>query len=136
VILGVSICTSVSLNSSVILLPMYFLCLFFMSYGLSLVAALLYVYFRDLKHILALVMQLWFYGTPVFYNPDMIPPKYHWILLANPVGGCFVGLHKILAYGEWPPTESILSSLVWGFVLLGFGLIVFKRVHRNVIEHL
>jgi len=136
VILGVSILTDVPLSGSIVLLPVFFLCLFFMSYGLSLVLGLLYVYFRDLKHILGLVLQLWFYGTPVFYNPDMVPPKYHWILIANPVGGCFVGLHKILAYGEWPSTESIVSSLFWAFVMMTLGLIVFKTTHRDVIENL
>lgn len=136
VILGVSVLTDVPLSGSIVLLPFFFMCLFFMSYGLSLVLGLLFVYFRDLSHILGLVMQLWFYGTPVFYNPDMVPAKYHWILLANPVGSCFVSLHQILAYGQWPSQEMIGCSVLWAFVLMSFGLFVFKSTHREVIENL
>jgi lipopolysaccharide transport system permease protein len=136
IIFGVSIFTGVHLGSSVLLLPVLFFSLFFISYGMSLILGLTYVYFRDLKHILGLAMQLWFYGTPVFYNPDMVPAKYHWLLLANPAGGAFVGLHKIFAEGEWPATEYIISSVVWAFVIMSLGLFVFWKLHRDVVENL
>jgi lipopolysaccharide transport system permease protein len=81
-------------------------------------------------------MQLWFYGTPVFYNPEMVPQKYHWLLLVNPVGGAFVSLHKIFAEGVWPANEYILSSVIWAVVIMFAGLLVFERSYREVVEHL
>jgi lipopolysaccharide transport system permease protein len=136
IIFGVSIFTDVHLGSSVLLLPVLFFALFFISYGMSLILSLTYVYFRDLKHILGLAMQLWFYGTPVFYNPEMVPAKYHWLLLANPAGGAFVGLHKIFAEGTWPAPEYVLSSVIWAFVIMSAGLWVFWKLHRDVVENL
>jgi ABC-type polysaccharide/polyol phosphate export permease len=136
VILGVSVFTDVPLSGSVIYLPYFFLCLFFMSYGLSLILGMLFIYFRDLKHAIGLVIQLWFYGTPVFYNPNMVPPKYHWILWANPTSGVFVGLHDVLAYGQWPGIESIVSSGAWAFAIMAAGLFVFKATYQEAIENL
>jgi lipopolysaccharide transport system permease protein len=136
IIFGVSFFTDVHLGSSILLLPLIFFSLFFMSYGLSLFLGLTYVYFRDLKHIVNLAIQLWFYGTPVFYNPDMVPAKYHWLLIANPAGGAFVSLHKIFSEGTWPASEYIVSMVIWAFVIMSFGFFVFKKTARDVVENL
>jgi ABC-type polysaccharide/polyol phosphate export permease len=66
----------------------------------------------------------------------MVPAKYHWLLLANPAGGAFVGLHKIFAEGTWPAPEYVLSSVIWAFVIMSAGLWVFWKLHRDVVENL
>jgi ABC-type polysaccharide/polyol phosphate export permease len=136
IMIGVSIFSGVELGGSVILLPYLFLCLFLICYGVALILGVLHVYFRDLKHLTSILMQLWFYGTPVIYDVAMIPPKYHWVIYANPVGGCFVGFHQILGAGIWPDSSLVLSAGLWAVATSSVALALFKASYRDVAENL
>lgn len=136
VIFGACLVAGVSLGTSVILVPFYFVLLFLMTYSLSLVLAIVMVYFRDLKHAGNLLMQIWFYGTPVVYDEKLIPPAYHWILWVNPLGQLFTGLHAVLVRGEWPATESIAASTAWTVVFVLGALGVYKKLGRELVEKL
>ena len=46
------------------------------SLGISLFFAALYVRFRDIRHVLPLVTQIWFFASPVFYSPAIVPENY------------------------------------------------------------
>lgn len=41
--------------------------------------------YRDLKHLLALGVQLWMYATPVVYPLSSVPKKWRWVYTINPV---------------------------------------------------
>ena len=98
----------------------YFGTLFLIAYSLSSILAIAFVFFRDLRHILGIVLQIWMYGTPVIYDEVMIPEKYKWILYANPVGMVFKGIHCVLVQGTWPSGLDIGIPALW---MLGLFLI-------------
>jgi len=82
------------------LFPIYLGILFLMTYFITLTMSVLYVYFRDLRHIVSVLMQLWFYGTPVIYESAMIPEKYQFVLYLNPVALIFHGLHESVIHSR------------------------------------
>lgn len=136
VMIGASLISGVSLGPSLVLLPFLFFCLFLICYGVALIVGVLYVFLRDLKHLTSLIMQLWFYGTPVIYSLTMIPAKYKWVLYANPVAGCFIGFQKILGEGVWPSSDLVVSSVAWAFVITLSALTLFKLTYQDVAENL
>jgi lipopolysaccharide transport system permease protein len=104
-----------------------------LTYGLSLLLSLMYVYFRDLKPLMALILQFWFYLTPVLYTEDMVPEKYRWLLSLNPIGQIFVGLQKAVK-GEFLSVDGWACALAWSFGLFLVSLITLKRVRNDVVE--
>src|SRR5262249_53579381 len=58
------------------------LCLF--NFGVTLFLAVATVYFRDLTHIIKIVLGALFYLVPVVYPLDQIPEKYRYLFLLNP----------------------------------------------------
>lgn len=122
--------SGVDLGTSVVLLPLLFGCLFLITYGLSLILAHLFVFFRDLRHLMTLVMQIWFYGTPVIYDENMIPEKYSWILYANPLGTMFTSLHDVFARGVWPSREHLLALISWTL-----GITIAARLFQTQFSH-
>lgn len=136
ILIGAALISGVSLGPSLVLLPAYFLALFLISYCFSLILAVAFVFFRDLRHLMGIILQLWFYGTPVIYDESMIPAKYHWVLYLNPVAYVFSALHKVLVKGEWPDfmTAGIVSF--WTLLALAVALGVQKRFGRGLVENI
>lgn len=136
IMIAASIISGVHLGPSVIMVAPYFFALFMMSYGMSLVLAMLQVYFRDLKHLINILLQIWFYGTPVIFDTQMIPDKYKWIIFANPLGTTFVGLHQVFGKGGWPSPSNALIVAIWTLFTLFIAGIFYVKLGADIAESL
>lgn len=136
VLIGGSMLSSVDLGPSLIMLLLYFPMLFLIAYSLSLILAIGLVYFRDLRHILGIILQVWFYATPVIYDVSMIPPQFRIILYLNPVADIFLGLHDVLAKGIWPDPTSVMRASAWVCILVGVAALVHRKVAINLVERI
>jgi ABC-type polysaccharide/polyol phosphate export permease len=136
ILIGTAWLSSVSLGPSLIMLAYFFFTFFLMTYSLSLILGIFFVYFRDLKHLMSLVTQLWLYATPVFYDAKMLPPKFAWLPYANPVGTTFIAFHRILSQGEWCTQTEVWVTAAWTTAFLALGLGVYKLFAQDVAENL
>lgn len=136
VMVGAAFISGVGLNASLLLIFYYFALLFLTTYGLSLMLAIAFVYFRDLRHLIGIMMQIWFYMTPVIYSEHMIPEKYHWVVYLNPIGLLFSAMHGILAEGQWPTLLYLIQPAAWSFVILFAALLVRKHLCRELVEQI
>ena len=136
VIFGACLVSGVPLGFSVLLLPLYIALLFLITYSFSLILAVFMVYFRDLKHAGGLIMQVWFYATPVVYDESLIPEGYRWILWANPLGQIFSGFHKMLVHGAWPAPAALGASVAWAAAFMLAALLVQRAMGRELVEKL
>lgn len=110
--------------------------LFVFTYSLSFLLACLYVYLRDLKHLIGIVIQLWMYLTPILYTVDMVPKNYQWVIWINPLSGFFVCLREALL-GAKPVGWIELGSFAgWTLFLLLIGELVRKTASSRIIEKL
>lgn len=85
--------------------------------GVGLVAGVLHVYFRDMNALLGVVLQAWFYLTPVVYSLDMAPPRLRQLLLLNPMVGVVDGFRGF-ALGQ----PIALGTLAWSIVAAGLSV--------------
>lgn len=136
ILVGASLISGTNLGWSLLSLPFFLLALFTMAYSLGVILSIAFVYFRDLKHILSLVLQAWFYATPVIYNADMIPVRYHWILFLNPVAKSFTAIHGLFVDGRWPTDGEWIMTGIWALVLMTTALFVHRRFSGGLIENL
>lgn len=117
-------------------LGVYGLLLFLMTYSLSLIVGIGFVYFRDLRHLVGLGLQLLFYATPVLYSAEMIPEKYRWFLYFNPLAHLFDGIHRILVEGLSPDLFSLAISCAWVGVLLAITFVFLRKFGPELVENL
>jgi ABC-type polysaccharide/polyol phosphate export permease len=108
--------------------------------GLALMLAVANVYFRDTQHFLAILMQLWFYASPIIYPPETtIFHDHHWVKTyyrLNPMDR-FVEVFRNLLYdGRWPSLANTLIVFGVSVVSLGLGLAVFRRFQGRMAEEL
>jgi lipopolysaccharide transport system permease protein len=134
VIFIMKIVMSVGFSFKLIQLFPLLVALFLMAYALALILSIIYVYFRDLKYLVGLVIQFWFYMTPVMYSAEMIPEKFRFLLYLNPIGSLFVGLKKSVVTNDWMNGGDILACSLWtiGLTLVAYTLLT--RVRYKVVE--
>lgn len=122
----VSVVSEVSLGTSLFAVPIIFLSVAISAYAVALSMAIAYVYLHDLKHLSSLILQFWFYATPVLYESALVPTSFRWLLYLNPVGGPFIGMKDIFVRGEWPSIEVFALTVMWPVVLLLVSILYFK----------
>lgn len=114
----------------------FFFLMFIQSYGFALIFGTLFVFLRDLKHVIGIVMQVWFYLTPVIYQKEMIPPEYKWMSLFNPVGYLFHGVHESLVFDRGISWEMFFICVIWTFGTLFVGFIIYNHFKKIIVENL
>jgi lipopolysaccharide transport system permease protein len=109
------------------------------SVGLALLFSSLTVFYRDMRHLIDILIQVWFYVTPVIYPPEFLEklPQV-WMraaLLANPATP-LVRLFQLALYEGRAPSLALLGGATASAVgVLGLGLAVFLRHEDEHIYH-
>lgn len=112
----------------------YLMFLFLFCYSLSIILSYVFVYFRDLKFMFSVIIQFWFYLTPIMYSKDLIPAQYFNLIYLNPIGPIFLGLHDAILGEQIVQTHYYISSLVWLIILIPISVLVMKK--KNMVEML
>jgi ABC-2 type transport system permease protein len=108
-------------------LPVPMFALFLFTLGMTFLFATANVYYRDVAHILQVVLSAWFYFTPIIYGLNMMPPNRQWLFKLNPIIYVINGFRLAVYYGQLPRWQSIAASLVCGLVALVLGYWVFRK---------
>lgn len=110
-----------------IILPLILLLQVVLVMGLGLIAAALNIFYRDVQPMLALVIQLWFYASPIIYPVTMVPEKYRFFYYLNPMAGILESYRDILLRQSMPGYYLLFSG-VFSIVVFLLGYWFFKRV--------
>jgi homopolymeric O-antigen transport system permease protein len=108
-------------------LPVPLLILSIFTLGATFLFATANVYYRDVAHIVQILLQVLFYVTPIIYSADMFPPKYRWAFHLNPLNYLFNGFRLAVYNGQLPRIQSIAASLVCALIALVIGFAIFRR---------
>jgi ABC-type polysaccharide/polyol phosphate export permease len=104
------------------------------TFGVSLILTSLNVYFRDIQIAWSTFMPAIFYATPIAYTFSVIPEKYKFIALMNPLYYYINGLRDILYYNRAISLIDFAIMLGIGSAFLWFGLIIFNRLKKGFIS--
>ncbi len=118
----------IPLNVNLILiLPFIIIVQLALALGIGLLGSSLFVFYRDIRHVVALGMQIWFYATPIIYPLETVPANLLGLYQLNPMVGIMQAYRDILLYQRLPGPSLLYSLGVAVFILLlGYGF--FKRV--------
>lgn len=126
----------ISPGLNLLLLPLFWILLFFFVLGISLVIGTLTVFFRDINHIVPIGTQILFYITPVLYAEERMPASIRTVIDLNPFTH-FLHLYELVIFGA-PGTVWTLVGLcaTMSLVSLSVGLLVLESNNNRVIYYL
>ena len=117
-------------------LPLILLVHFAFIAGLVLGLATLNVFLRDIQHILANLLTLWFFLTPILYPLSQVPGSFKKFVLLNPAALFTLGYQDIFFYRRSPDPWHLIPSLILSVVTLGLGIALFEHYKETLAEKL
>ena len=116
--------------------PLAIIIQFVLTMGLGLIIAPLVVFFRDLERAIKLVLRFLFYASPIIYGlPDLRDLGLERVAAFNPLAGIF-SLYRAAFFPGQLDWFAIAVSAGMSIVLLGVGLLVFRRTERSVLKEI
>jgi homopolymeric O-antigen transport system permease protein len=116
-----------------LLLPLFLVGTMAAAAGTGLWFAALIVTYRDFRYVVAFVVQLWLYATPVLYSLGIIPERWRLLYAINPMAGMISGFRATVLGGPWQPAVIGVSALS-ALVLFVLGLRYFMNVERRFAD--
>jgi ABC-type polysaccharide/polyol phosphate export permease len=121
---------------SILLLPAAILLTYLFVFGISLTMAVTTVYFRDLSHLVRVLLSCFFYLIPIVYPISAIPKKYEPFFMANPFSYFIMLFRKIIYYGEVPTAKEWLMPAAIACAALLMGFYVLMKREKDIIFRL
>ena len=106
------------------------------AYALGLLLATFSVFLRDLREVIGIVIQLWFWFTPIVYTPAILPERLKPLLLWNPAYLFVSAYQDIFFHGVVPNSLHLVSLTVLGHGLLLLALRVLRGLEKDVRDFL
>ena len=94
----------------VIWLPLFIALAFVTALGVGLWLSALNVEFRDVRHVVPFLTQLWMFATPIAYPSSLLPEKWRTLYALNPMVGVVEGFRWALLGTATRPGPMILVS--------------------------
>lgn len=124
------------ISVALVFLPVAFALLYVFSLGLSFALAVIIVYFRDMQHLIGVMLQAWFFVTPIMYQIDAISPKLQKVIVLNPML-YFIELFRAPIYAsQFPSLQAIGIATALAFFSLVIGLKIFRLYENKLIFRL
>ena len=149
------------ITPALLILPLSFLCIVGVAFGIGVIAAVLTVYFRDVQHLISVFLQVWFYLTPIIYPIEAkeqavpavtaarsageahelvdrgpISHEHRFLFKLNPMYSIIEMFHRPLYDARLPtPREMLVATGTAGIAFI-VGLLVFRRYEDSLIFNL
>ena len=101
--------------------------------GIGLACAAVNVFYRDVDPLLRLVVQLWFYASPVIYSVAAVPAGVRGAYFVNPMAGIIESYRDILLRGVAPGDYLWLSAAMGAAGMVG-GYVLFKALEGRFAD--
>ena len=115
-------------------LPLLVLITVGLAVGIGLTLGVLNVFMRDIGQFMAVVLQFWFWLTPIVYMTSIMPKGYQHLIFLNPVTGIAMGFQNILLYDKAPDFSLVVYPTVFAIVTLAMAFIIFKKANEEMAD--
>ncbi len=107
-----------------------------MAYGAALFLAAITVFLRDVAHFIGVLLQLWFWSTPIVYSLLYVSkrPSVLRLVKLNPMTGVVVSFRNVVLLDQPPALRLLAYDLGFALVALAIGAWVFQRWQRLFAE--
>jgi len=104
--------------------------------GLGMVIGLLNVFFRDVGQMFGVVLQFWFWLTPIVYPATILPEKARSLLYLNPMARLTNAYQTILVSGSGPDWLTLWPVALLAVLLCIWGMRLFRLHAGEMVDEL
>lgn len=119
-----------------IYLPIGIVLISMFAFGVGILAGVFNVFCRDVGQVFAIVLQIWFWLTPVVYPIEAVPHDLRWLISANPLTPLVASYQGALLWHAAPDAQSLLRPLILGASTVGLAWLLFRRAAAELVDAL
>ena len=117
-------------TQNIVFLPLFLLVAMVLALAVALWLGPINVRFRDIKHTLPFLIQIWMYASPVVYPVSIVPERWKLLYSLNPMVGVIEGFRWALLGKANPDFQAMGLGMVLIILLLLGGIVYFKKMER------
>jgi len=107
------------------------------SIGLGISLAVLNVFFRDIGHLFTIIMQFWFWLTPIVYPVSILPEAIRTtLMIINPMAPIISAYQMIFVHAKQPDWITLVIPLIAGIVMMLVGLQLYLKHAHEIVDEL
>lgn len=123
----------VSITWQLLVLPLFIVWATLLAFGVGTLMAALNVRYRDIRYALPFLIQLWLFASPVIYPFSLVPARWRWVGMLNPMTGIIEGFRSAL-FGLPFDWTAIAVSIMVSLLIAVLSVFYFRRVEDNFAD--
>lgn len=123
-------------GAAVSALPAAMVLIALFGFGLGVLLGVFNVFVRDVSQVLSIVLQIWFWLTPIVYPADVVPERLRGLLELNPMWPLVALYQQALLHNRWPQWETLIYPGAMSLTLCALTLFVFVRANADLVDAL
>lgn len=124
--------TGAPLRKTIIFVPAIYIVQQVFAFSLGFFISIFHVFIRDLKEITGIVIQVWFWFTPIVYVYDILPDFAKHLVSLNPAFLFIKSYQDIFALNQTPNFRHLILLTVMAHLLLFISYIIFKKMEKDI----
>jgi lipopolysaccharide transport system permease protein len=133
VMFGLMVWYHVPLSLSAIALPFCLVGTLVVSLGFGIGLAALTVAYRDFRHAIPFLVQIWMFASPVAYSFEKIPASFRPLYALNPMAG-LISAYRSALLNQPFHWDAMAVSLMTSLAFFFGGILYFCRVERRFAD--
>lgn len=102
--------------------------------AISVMAATVAVFLRDITQAVQLFLRVGFFATPVMYEPSFLPAALAWTASVNPLAVAIAGVRQPVLCGVSPDWTILGPHLVAGILFLTLAILYVRSVEDRMAD--
>jgi lipopolysaccharide transport system permease protein len=98
--------------------------------GVSLGLSAVNVFYRDIRHAIPLLVQLWMFASPVIYPASIVPAQWRELYFVNPMACVLFNYRRVVLHGLPPDFETLTVACVEAVVILAVSWWSFSHLEE------
>lgn len=123
-----------SISFSILLIPFLFLQLLMLAMGIGLFISVFISKYRDIEFVVQFLVRLFMFVSPVIYPASMVPKEYQTIYWLNPLTPIFEIIRSLFFIHQSFEVSRIMPSIIFTLVIFLYGLVVFQKREKIVMD--
>lgn len=105
--------------------------------GIGIFLGCFHVFFRDVGKSIGIVLQFWFWLTPIVYVSSVLPEMARKILFAiNPMASFILSYQQIILEGRLPNLAMMGTQMILSTIVLAIALVTYQRLSCEIVDEL
>lgn len=104
------------------------------AFGLGVMLGVINVFSRDVGQVVSVVLQIWFWLTPIVYTRNIVPEHLRWLIDLNPMVPLVRIYQDAMLFERWPDFALLLVPSLIAIALFAGSFLLFRRASAELVD--